>query len=112
MLLRWRNAFATLALSLAGVLSLSACAAGPPSAAGSQPTSSPAASGQTPTDWAAILEAAKREGVVVCGCTPRPDLTRFIKDGFEAAHPDIRLDASPAQLPEFWVRVDAEPSLY
>src|SRR5262249_1733964 len=59
-------------------------------------------------DWSAVLEAARKEGVVVCGCPPRPDFTRVLKEGFEAAYPGIVLEASAAPLPEFWVRVEKE----
>jgi ABC-type Fe3+ transport system substrate-binding protein len=98
---------------LAAALVGAACSPAAPSAqpaAGSAPAAVPAQSGttQAPADWAAIVEAAKKEGVVVCGCPPRPDFTRVIKEGFEAAHPELRLEATAAPLPEFFVRVEKE----
>ena len=83
------------------------CAPAAPSAQPAAP-SAPAASAQAPTDWATIVEAGKKEGVVVCGCPPRPDFTQLIKDGFEAAYPGIRLEATAAPLPDYWVRVEKE----
>src|SRR5262249_16544822 len=81
-----------------------ACGSGAPA-----PAAAPAQpGGAQPNDWAAVLAAAQREGVVVCGCPPRPDFTRVIKEGFEAAHPGIRLDATAAPLPEFFVRIEKE----
>jgi iron(III) transport system substrate-binding protein len=55
-----------------------------------------------------VLEAAQREGVVQCACPPRPDYTRILKENFERAHPGIRLEASPATLPDIWARVEKE----
>jgi iron(III) transport system substrate-binding protein len=99
---------------LIGALMLAACtapSAGAPSAGptggGTAPTS--ASSGPTaPSDWNAILDAAKREGEVQCACPPRPDYTRLLKDSFERDHPGIRLEASPATLPDIWARVEKE----
>ena len=107
---------------LASVL-LAACGGSATSApAGSSPASAGPSSGQaapgsssakpaaSASNWQAVVEAAKKEGVVQCGCPPRPDYAKAIKDGFEAANPGIRLETSPAALPEFWVRVDKEQS--
>ncbi len=111
---------------LVGMALLAGCAAPAPSGASApaaskpastapaQATSAPGQAGSpagqraTPSEWAAIVEAAKREGAVTCGCPGRPDYTQRIKDAFESANPGIRLDASPATPPEFWVRVDKE----
>jgi ABC-type Fe3+ transport system substrate-binding protein len=99
---------AALALSL--VLMFAACSPSEPDSSNKAEASSKdaASTKQTPADWSTVVEAAKREGVVVCGCPPRPNMTQAIKAGFEAAYPGIRLDTSPAPLPEFWVRVQKE----
>jgi iron(III) transport system substrate-binding protein len=55
-----------------------------------------------------VIEAARREGVVECACPPRPDYARIIKEQFEAAVPGIRLETSPATLPDIWARVEKE----
>jgi iron(III) transport system substrate-binding protein len=78
------------------------------------PAASPAAkaaeAAKPAADWNAILEAAKREGVVQCACPPRPDYAKLIKDSFEKAVPGIRLEAAPATLPDIWARVEKEQS--
>jgi iron(III) transport system substrate-binding protein len=91
-------------------------ASGAPSAAApANPANAPAgaaAAGQTTpaagVDWSAVVEAARREGVVECACPPRPDYARIIKEQFEAAVPGIRLETSPATLPDIWARVEKE----
>lgn len=78
------------------------------------PVSSAAAPGGSasaapaPTDWSAIVAAARQEGVVQCACPPRPDYTKLIKDSFEQANPGIQVEASPATLPDIWARVEKE----
>jgi iron(III) transport system substrate-binding protein len=114
---------------LAGVLVLAACtpasssapppakpapaapasASGAPSAASGSGQPATSTSGQPgANDWAAIVEAARREGVVHCACPPRPDYTRLLKDSFERDNPGIRVEASPATLPDIWARVEKE----
>jgi iron(III) transport system substrate-binding protein len=107
---------AGLSVLAAGSL-LVACAgasggAGSPSAASVAAPANPS-SGQTSTvsntnDWSAVVAAAQREGIVVCACPPRPDYTKLIKDSFEQANPGIRVEASPATLPDIWARVEKE----
>jgi ABC-type Fe3+ transport system substrate-binding protein len=115
--------------SLAALLVLAACtpasSSAPPSAkpaaapasasaSGSQPAAS--ASGQAPApagqpaanDWNAVVAAARAEGVVQCACPPRPDYAKLIKDSFERDNPGIRVEASPATLPDIWARVEKE----
>ena len=53
-------------------------------AAGAPAASQPAA-GASGADWSAVVEAARREGVVECACPPRPDYARIIKEQFEGA---------------------------
>ncbi len=107
------------AISVLSGMLLTACGTTPsttpvPSSPAAASPSSPASAAAKPSsvaaaaDWAAVVEAAKKEGVVQCGCPPRPDYAKAIKDGFESANPGIRLEAAPAALPEFWVRVDKE----
>ena len=87
----------------------SASASAPPPATSGSPSAASGASQQPPADdWAAVVEAARREGVVQCACPPRPDYARLIKDKFERANPGIRLEPSPATLPDIWARVEKE----
>jgi ABC-type Fe3+ transport system substrate-binding protein len=81
-------------------------AAQAPAGSGTSPSAGP--SGSTAEDWPTILAEAKREGVVQCACPPRPDYTRLFKEQFERAYPEIRLEASPATLPDIWARVEKE----
>ncbi len=109
----------------AGVLALAACtpagSSAPTAAQSTGPATNPgsgqtAASSQTTpsqggaagSDWSAVVDVARREGVVQCACPPRPDYTKLIKDNFEQANPGIRLEASPATLPDIWARVEKE----
>src|SRR4029077_3739623 len=68
------------------------------------------AAGQTKpaADWKALVEAAKREGVVKCACPPRRDFALAFKKGFEEAFPGITLEITAATLPEFPMRVAKE----
>src|SRR6266849_8810481 len=100
----FRQVLGPCALGLA--LLLAGCAPAAPTGAGPAGAASAAAPGQT--DWAAVLAAAKREGVINCGCPPRPDFSQTIKEGFEAAYPDIRVEVTAAPLPDYWVKVDKE----
>jgi ABC-type Fe3+ transport system substrate-binding protein len=59
-------------------------------------------------NWDAMLTAAKKERVVKCACPPRPDLSRLLKEGFEAAYPGIVLEPTAAPLPAFPIRVGNE----
>jgi iron(III) transport system substrate-binding protein len=59
-------------------------------------------------DWKALVEAAKREGVVKCACPPRRDFALAFKKGFEEAFPGITLELTAATLPEFPLRVAKE----
>lgn len=75
------------------------------------PAAAAAAPGRASSaEWAQIVEAAKREGVVRCGCPPRPDYAEGFKKGFEAAYPGVKLETERASLPEFWVSVEKEQS--
>jgi iron(III) transport system substrate-binding protein len=105
--LRMPGLGARTAALIAAILIGVGCAPAAPSTQPAVP-SAPAAAAQAPADWAAIVEAGRKEGVVICGCPPRPDFTQLIKDGFEAAYPGIRLEATAAPLPDFWVRVEKE----
>ena len=82
--------------------------AAPPAASGAAASPAAKPSGGPATDWATILAEARREGVVECACPPRPDYARLFKEHFERAYPDIRLEASPATLPDIWARVEKE----
>src|SRR5712692_986467 len=97
-------AVVTLALTLAAC---APAAAPTPQRAAEASRAGPAAPA-APTDWSAIVAAARREGVVECACPPRPDYARIIKEQFEAAVPGIRLETSPATLPDIWARVEKE----
>ena len=117
---------APLAVVLGGLLVFGACtpasSSAPPAAAGRgqrqrecasashhwEPVGSGASQQPPADDWAAIVEAARREGVVQCACPPRPDYARLIKDNFEQASPGIRFEPSPATLPDIWARVEKE----
>lgn len=83
-----------------------------PQAAASPKAASSVAGGPltraTSEEWTRVLAAARQEGVVNCGCPPRPDFSRILKEGFEAAYPGIRLEVTAAPLPEFPVRVSKE----
>jgi iron(III) transport system substrate-binding protein len=107
-----RHWLGSAAASLLAVLILSACAPGgssaPPPAQSTAAAPAGSAGGQGAPDWNAILAAARREGVLQCACPPRPDYTRIIKENFERAYPDIRVEASPATLPDIWARVEKE----
>jgi iron(III) transport system substrate-binding protein len=116
---RWAGLVTAL---VGGTLLLAACTSAKseqPAAAPAPPAAPPAASGgaaspaakpggSSAADWATIVAEARREGVVQCACPPRPDYARLIKERFEEAHPDIRLEASPATLPDIWARVEKE----
>ena len=53
----------------------SASASAPPPATSGSPSAASGASQQPPAgDWAAIVEAARREGVVQCACPPATGL--------------------------------------
>ena len=70
--------------------------------------SSAAAQTKPAADWKALVEAAKREGVVKCACPPRRDFALAFKKGFEEAFPGITLEITAATLPEFPMRVAKE----
>ncbi|MBP1154910.1 MULTISPECIES: extracellular solute-binding protein [unclassified Paenibacillus] len=80
----------------------------PPEAAVTSENNSNANVPAKDTKWEAILEAAKKEGVVYCACPPRPDYANAFKDGFEKAYPGIKLEVTAAPVPEFPVRVSNE----
>jgi len=60
------------------------------------------------SDWKAVVEAGKREGVVKCACPPRRDFALAFKKGFEEAFPGMSLELTAATLPEFPMRVAKE----
>jgi iron(III) transport system substrate-binding protein len=110
---------------LAGVCLLAACGSSaapsaPPSTAAPASVSaaggatakpaSPAASGKPAAgqDWSAVVDAAKKEGVVQCACPPRPDYAKLLKENFEKDVPGIKLQTEAAALPQFWTTVDKE----
>ena len=53
------------------------------------------------SDWNAIVEAAKREGMVKCACPPRREFAVAFKKGFEDAYPGITLEITAAALAGF-----------
>src|SRR5262245_11356500 len=59
-------------------------------------------------DWKAVVEAAKREGMVKCACPPRREFALAFKKGFEDAYPGITLEITAAALPAFPLRVAKE----
>src|SRR5574341_2085189 len=61
-------------------------------------------------DWKAVVEAAKREGVVKCACPPRREFAMAFKKGFEDAYPGITVEITAAALPAFPLRVAKEQS--
>jgi ABC-type Fe3+ transport system substrate-binding protein len=103
----WPPRPATVLLGVA--LALAACAPATPTApaAAGKPASAPAAA-PAGADWNTVLDAARREGVVQCACPPRPDYSKLLKEAFEAAYPGIRLETTPATLPDIWARVEKE----
>jgi iron(III) transport system substrate-binding protein len=58
--------------------------------------------------WATTLEAAKKEGTVVCGCAIHPGSRAFLMSRWQQDYPDIKLDYTPATLPDWPARVEAE----
>lgn len=72
------------------------------------PHSSSSNTSGTQGDWDAVLAAAKTEKTVNCACPPRPDFSKVLKEGFEAAYPGLTLETTAAPLPEFPVRVGNE----
>src|SRR5262245_40290733 len=112
--LAWAAVVATALLVLAGCTPASSSAPpakttdSAPARASSSPSAPSSGAAAAPTDWSAIVEAARQEGVVQCACPPRPDYTKLIKDNFEQANPGIQVEASPATLPDIWARVEKE----
>ncbi|MBP1154918.1 MULTISPECIES: extracellular solute-binding protein [unclassified Paenibacillus] len=92
-------------LSLVLVCLISACGASTSQPGEPQQQAVTAPNKSKADDWNAIVKAAQEEGTVNCGCPPRPDFTKILKEGFEAAYPGITLEATPATLPEFPLRV-------
>jgi iron(III) transport system substrate-binding protein len=76
----------------------------------SAPTPAALAQTKPAADWQAVLEAAKREGVVKCACPPRREFALAFKKGFEETHPGITLELTAAALPAFPLRVAKEQS--
>ena len=60
------------------------------------------------SDWKAVVEAAKREGMVKCACPPRREFAVAFKKGFEDAYPGITVEITAAALPAFPLRVAKE----
>src|SRR6185503_16549841 len=62
------------------------------------------------SDWKAVVEAAKHEGMVKCACPPRREFALAFKKGFEDAYPAITVEITAAALPAFPLRVAKEQS--
>ena len=60
------------------------------------------------SDWKAVVEAAKREGMVKCACPPRREFAVAFKKGFEDAYPGITVEITAAASPAFPLRVAKE----
>lgn len=61
-------------------------------------------------EWSATIAAAKKEGTVVCGCPLHPGSRQFLMTCWQQEFPDIKLDYTPATLPEWPARLEAERS--
>ena len=58
--------------------------------------------------WAETVAAAKKEGVVACGCPVHPGSRAFLLAQWAKDYPDIKLEFTGARLPEWPARVEAE----
>ena len=58
--------------------------------------------------WADTVAAAKKEGVIACGCPVHPGSRAFLLSHWAKDYPDIKLEFTGAKLPEWPARVEAE----
>jgi iron(III) transport system substrate-binding protein len=58
--------------------------------------------------WAETVAAAKKEGVIACGCPVHPGSRAFLLSQWAKDYPDIKLEFTGAKLPEWPARVEAE----
>jgi iron(III) transport system substrate-binding protein len=59
-------------------------------------------------EWQQVVEAARKEGKLLLGGPPVPAAREFIMREFAKAYPDIRIEYTPAILPDWPARVEAE----
>ncbi|MSQ52525.1 MAG: ABC transporter substrate-binding protein [Betaproteobacteria bacterium] len=60
--------------------------------------------------WAATFAAAKKEGVVVCGCPVHPGSRAYLISQWAKDYPEIKLQYTGALSPEWPARVEVERS--
>ncbi len=58
--------------------------------------------------WTATVAAAKKEGAVTCGCAIHPGSRAYLMSRWQQDYPDIKLEYTPATLPDWPARVEAE----
>ena len=58
--------------------------------------------------WNDTVAAARKEGVVACGCPVHPGSRKFLQSQWGRDFPDIKLEYTGAALPEWPARVEAE----
>ncbi len=69
-----------------------------------------AQSGDWQAEWKAVVAAANKEGRVNCGCPQHPGSRKYLMAQWQKDYPNITLEFTPAVLPEWAARVEAERS--
>jgi iron(III) transport system substrate-binding protein len=96
-----------LALLLAGCASPAPGASAGGSSRGAAASSAPAG-GAKPSEWDALVAAARQEGAVSVLGPPGQEYRKVLVDDFQQAYPGIKVEFTSGRIPDHWARLQAE----